>query len=109
MEADSAICRMNIQTTNNAFWNQIAEDGYYKCDTETCGAIATAVANPAPGKIQTDSLKSDWTVPIPDNDPDKPLCTPYTAKEKADNPYFSQFACKEISCVIQRPLVTNDA
>ena len=52
MEADSAVCQMTRSTTNTMFWNMVATDNYYKCDTsETCGASAAAVLNPLPNKI----------------------------------------------------------
>lgn len=86
----------------------VAADFYYKCSSETCGASAIAVANPLPKDVQTDTLKSDWTAPILDNDAYNPFCTPYTAAEIAADSYLSQFACKSISCVYQRPLVTKD-
>lgn len=109
MEADSAVCQMTRSTTNTMFWNMVATDNYYKCDTsETCGASAAAVLNPLPNKISTDLLKTDWTAPVLDNDPYAPYCKPYTSAEIAANSYLSQFACKEITCIYQRPLVTKD-
>ena len=108
MEADSAVCQMTRSTTNTMFWNIVAADYYYKCTTnETCGS-AILVQNPLPKDVQTDTLKSDWTAPVLDNDAYAPFCTPYTAAEIAADSYLSQFACKSISCVYQRPLVTKD-
>lgn len=88
MEADSAVCKMTRQTTNTQFWNMVAEDYYYKCDQETCANTAIQVTNPAPNKIQTDTLKTDWTAPVLDNDPLKPYCTPYPAAEILADPYL---------------------
>jgi hypothetical protein len=107
LEADSAVCKMVRNTLDTRFWTLTTTDGYYKCDTETCGTLL-AQSFPDPSKVQTDTT-NNWTLPIKDDDPDNPMCVPYTAKEIAADPYLAQFACKQISCTYQRPLVTKDA
>jgi hypothetical protein len=62
---------------------------------------------PQPKDVKTDA-KNDWIAPVKDDDPDNPQCTPYTASELGEDPYRLMFACKEIICIHQRPLVTND-
>lgn len=110
IESDSGVCKMKINANDNRFWTMTAEDGYYKCDSsETCGQTNVAWATfPTPDKIQTNS-KNYWTTPIVDNDVNNPMCVPFQSTELGADPYKIQFVCKQITCVHQRPLVTNDA
>ncbi len=107
IEADSAVCKMTRSTTDTRFWILTTQDLYYKCDTETCGTAAVP-AFPDPSKVQTD-VTNNWTTPIKDDNPDDLMCVPYTPAEIAKDPYLGQFACKQISCTYQRPLITKDA
>lgn len=62
-----------------------------------------------PSKIQIDSkTPSDWTIPIEDTDTSNPFCTPYTAAEISANADLVNAACKEIYCIYQRPMLTDD-
>ena len=64
---------------------------------------------PSPSKIQVDTkTPSDWVIPIVDNDEKKPHCTPYTAAEIAADSNLSNYACKEIFCIYERPMLTDD-
>ena len=109
LEADVAVCKMKQKTADKKLWTQTAEDNYYKCDLETCGAAANQVLIPKPSKIQIDSkTPSDWTIPIEDTDKDKPFCTHYTAAEISANADLVNVACKEIYCIYQRPMLTDD-
>lgn len=115
MESDSGVCKMKIDTQDTRFWITTAEDGSYDCtnticgtydNTKTPGVYTASYKGPANFKQDT---KNDWTVPLKDNDITKPMCVPYTAAELGEDPYRLLFACKQISCTIQRPLVTGDA
>ena len=108
MEADSGVCKMKRSVTDTRFWTTTTEDQYYKCEAEICATASPAFvyAFPTPDKAVTDTT-NNWTVPILDNNPDAPFCTPYSPSELAASPYLYQFACKQIKCIYQRPLVTK--
>jgi hypothetical protein len=91
-EYDSAVCKMVRSTTDTRFWLLTTQDLYYKCDTETCGTLP-APAFPDPSKVQTDTT-NNWVLPFKDDNPDDPMCKPYTPADIAKDPYLSQFACK---------------
>ena len=110
LESDSGVCLMSINGNDNRFWTMSTQDGYYKCDTtETCGQTTAAWSTfPTPDKIQTNTVNR-WTNPVIDNDVTNPMCVPFTSSELGADQYKLQFVCKEITCIHQRPLVTNDA
>jgi len=56
----------------------------------------------ATGTTNVQDTKQDWKNPVDDDNKKSPLCTKATTADKSD------FACKEIKCIIDRAIVTGD-
>ena len=99
---DSAICEMEINTSDDRFWGMTPYDKYWKCDDEAC-MDSTSLWRSGVVTQSTDTT-NNWECPLTDDDSDAPYCT---APTSADSGY-GIYQCKQIKCVHQRMLYTGD-
>ena len=91
---DAAICQMIQNSQDTRFWTQTAKDGYYVCSSTDCNSVAETWQD------DTSPSDLDWTIPIEDDDPSAPFCTPHSTDS-------ATYACEAIKCIHERKFDTG--
>lgn len=89
---------MEQNTQDTMFWTQTASDYYYVCNNDYDCVLGGGASADTTRSSDANNLE-DWTEPLADDDPLSPFCTPNSD---------SQFACKKLKCIVQRPLNTGN-
>ena len=91
---DSGICQIQINTSDDRFWDMTVIDKYWVCDDQQCTDGTNGWGSGA--KTQATDTVADWVTQLTDDDSENPYCT---APISTDTDAYGIYTCKQIKCV----------